>query len=106
MWYDGPIAMWVHGPAGDLYASAINPDPELPADYVALAMGPAEIRAYQDHGICLRTLMTVPEARIFAIRRKADGTLEAWRHTHPLHDRYLPEYGITCKMLDIMSEDS
>lgn len=105
LWYDGPQVFWVHGPVGDLHAFALAGSTTLNADYAALAMGPAEIRAWRDQGVDMRTLMSVFDARLFAVRRLPDHSLQAWRLQAPLHDRDLPEHGLTRETFDLWPEE-
>lgn len=104
-WFDGPLAMWVHGPAGDLHAEAIPKSSKLNAQYVALHMGELEIHAYRDLGVDMYTLMTVADARLYAVRVLQDGSLQAWRLADPLDDDDLPGHGMIYKDFDLWVED-
>lgn len=93
-WYDGPIILWLHGPPGDLLAMAISPDDALQADYVAIQLNAQERNAYTAGAVDMRTLIILPEVRLFAVDWKTDGTWTATRIEGPLPDQHLPDQGM------------
>ena len=106
LWYDGPACLWLHGPPGDILVFMIHPDEALSSEYMGVHLGRRERMLYTAGAADMRTLISVPEARLFAVDfTPADGRWFATRIEGPLPDQHLPEPGIMHADFPILDAD-
>lgn len=101
MWYDGPVLFLCEGLDCVCLASAVHRKPGFPHDYVAIAMDEIEVALLKGGKADLRTLMTRPRARLYALDfigdaagSEAPAPLELTEILSPLPDAFLPASGV------------